>query len=381
MANLRRSPRWFLAAALAAGGYASCSAPFDPPALVNSLRVLQVEIDAGQVPINDADNDGVPDSDINGDGTINDLDNVKKGFGAYALPGELVHFEMTYADGRDQAEVDSFGPPLITWIGGCWNPPGNDYYGCYAQLGDLFEGLGTGTLPPEVGFGPAFDLTVPTDVLTAVGKPAAGPRVAIGFIFFIVCAGELRPVQQEGDTAAGSFPIGCFDASGRELGPDGFVPGYTQVYVFEDGRRNANPVINGILVDGAAPTEAVTVPLCNVSEDERRKTGCSAIDEFAECETVEIDVSVPDDVAEIDADATGADGEQLREVVWVSYYADAGDFDSPTKLVSDAQEGIQGDHGTVWVPPEVPGSYSVWAVVRDNRGGSSLIEQFVTVTE
>ncbi|NUO54500.1 MAG: hypothetical protein HOV80_37120 [Polyangiaceae bacterium] len=370
----------FLAAALAAGGYASCSAPFDPPALVNSLRVLQVQVNA-VAPTNDADGDGVADADVDGDGDIDDDDFTTQLSGAYALPGETVNFSMVYADGRDQTEVETSGPPLITWIGGCWNPPGNDYYGCYAQLGSLFEGLQTGALPPEVGFGPEFNLTVPTDVLAAVGQPDAGPRVAIGFIFFIVCAGDLRPVQQEGDTAAGSFPIGCFDSSGRELGPDGFVPGYTQVYVFEDGRRNANPVINGILVDGEAPAAQVTVPACKVSEDERRKTGCSATDEFAECETVDIDVSVPDDVAEIDAGATGAEGEELREVVWVSYYADAGDFDSPTKLVSDAQKGIQGDHGTVWVPPETPGTYSVWAIVRDNRGGSSLVEQFINVTE
>ncbi|NUO52354.1 MAG: hypothetical protein HOV80_26180, partial [Polyangiaceae bacterium] len=121
MAHLRRSPRWFLAAALAAGGYASCSAPFDPPALVNSLRVLQVQVNA-LAPNNDANGDGVADADVDGDGDIDDADYTTQLSGAYALPGETVNFNMVYADGRDQTEVETSGPPLITWIGGCWNP-------------------------------------------------------------------------------------------------------------------------------------------------------------------------------------------------------------------------------------------------------------------
>jgi hypothetical protein len=376
--------RWIGAATLAAAGYASCSAPFDPPAFVSSLRVLIVSNHATG-PVNDADNDGNGDDDVDGDGALTPADIVLGDVGSYARPGETVTFRMQYADGREVEQGQSLAPILVTWIGGCWNPPGNDYYGCYASLGERFAGLQGGSLPPEVAIGPGlteFSVTVPDDVLAAVGQPATGPRVALGFVFFIVCAGELRFVQQEGDTEAGAFPLGCFDQEGRELGPDGFVPGYTQVYVFEDGRRNGNPVVTGLSVDDAvlaADAPVPTIPLCNVTEDERRKSGCSAIDEFTECETMEFDVQIPDDIAEVDADAVGADGEQLREVVWVSYYADGGDFDSPTKLLSDAQDGIQGDHQTEWVPPDQPGLYTIWAVVRDNRGGSSIVQQLVQV--
>src|SRR5690606_28852125 len=115
MAHLRRSPRWFLAAALAAGGYASCSAPFDPPALVNSLRVLQVQVNALE-PTNDENRDGLPDNDIDGDGDKDPDDYTTQPVGAYANPGETVSFSMVYADGRDQTEVETSGPPLITWI-------------------------------------------------------------------------------------------------------------------------------------------------------------------------------------------------------------------------------------------------------------------------
>lgn len=350
--TIPRTTRWVLAAALAAGGYASCSAPFDPPAYVNSLRVLAVVIDQ-----------------------------------PYGHPGELISFNMRYHDGREVEAGLANSPTIITWIGGCWNPPGDDYYGCYESLGTLFSGLQSGQLPPEVQIGPnltQFQVTVPDDVLANVGKPPAGAKVALGFVFFMLCAGELRPVDQAGTTEAGAFPIGCFDSNGRELGADGFVPGYTQIYVFEDGRTNANPVVEALTVDGepiAPDALPPKVKRCDVSAEERRKTGCAAIDEFTECETIAFDVQVPNDVAQIDPDAFAPDGEPLHEVVWVSYFTDGGDFDSATKLVSDAVEGIQGDHGTEWVPPDVAGLYTVWAVVRDNRGGSTIVEHLIEVTE
>jgi hypothetical protein len=366
-----KSFRFLGAAAVAGLGYAACSAPFDPPDLINTLRVLIVRVDALDA---DANADGVP-------------DDAPTPAGSYARPGETVTFKMQYADGRDLDTSQSVEPILVAWIGGCWNPPGNDYYGCYESLGQLFSSLEAGEIPPEIAIGPGltdFAVTVPTDVLDAVGQPDAGPRVAQGFVFFLVCAGTLGPVQQSGDTEAGSFPIGCFDQTGRELGAEGFVPGYTQIYVFEDGRRNQNPIVTGLTLDGqalapdAAPPK---YPRCDVSEEERRKSGCAAIDEFTECQTVTFDVAVPDDIAEIDQDAIDSNGEPLREVVWVGYYTDGGQFDSATKLVSDASKGIQRQHETVWVPPEEPGLYTVWAVVRDNRGGSTIVQQLVEVTE
>ncbi|MBL9024664.1 MAG: hypothetical protein JNL21_20885 [Myxococcales bacterium] len=364
--------RWGAALALAGSAYAACSAPFDPPDYINTLRVLLVRVDTLDA---DIDADGVPDP-------------TPTPVGSYARPGETVTFKMQYADGRDFDSTQSVAPVLVAWIGGCWNPPGNDYYGCYEVLGQRLQGLQAGELPPEVAVAPGltdFSITVPTDVLDAVGEPdAGGPRVAQGFVFFLVCAGTLGPVQQSGDTEAGSFPIGCFDGSGRELGAEGFVPGYTQVFVFDDGRRNLNPVVTGLSYDDqvfAADAPPPQIQRCAVSEEERRKSGCAATDEFTECTTVTFDVAVPDDVAEIDPGALDPNGEPLREVVWVSYFTDGGQFDSATKLVSDSAKGIQRGHETAWVPPEEPGLYTVWAVVRDNRGGSTIVQQLVEVTE
>ena len=81
-------------------------------------------------------------------------------------------------------------------------------------------------------------------------------------MFFAVCAGSIEPLSAGtggGGGAAGpgrygevpGFPIGCFDASGQQLGADSFVPGYTQVYAFADGRTNHNPVVLGLAIAGA----------------------------------------------------------------------------------------------------------------------------------
>ncbi|MFO0548879.1 MAG: hypothetical protein U0271_10855 [Polyangiaceae bacterium] len=173
------------------------------------------------------------------------------------------------------------------------------------------------------------------------------------------------------------------DAEGRQLGPDAFVPGYTQVYVFEDGgRQNGNPNVAGLLFDGQTRTadETIEAGTCPISVEDRRKAGRSAPDEFAECTTLDVDVDVPDDVAGVDPDAFDTQGNQLSESVWVSYFSTGGDFQSQVKLVSDSAKG-RVTSSTVWVPPDEPGLYRIWAVVRDNRGGSTTVSNLVEVTE
>ena len=224
-------------------------------------------------------------------------------------------------------------------------------------------------------------MTFPEDALTSREPPAFGAKLATAFVFFAACAGELRPVDDAGDTEAQSFPFGCFAPDGTRLGPDAFVPGYTVLYAYEDERTNANPVVNGLLFDGEPLAEGTAgeVEVCDVTREERNKSGCAAVDEFTECTTYEIDVDVPADVAERDPDSTGVDGEPLDEVVWVNYYAEGGDFDPPLRLINDADDGYQEEHGTVWVPPDEPGRYALWAIVHDNRGGARTLTRYVDV--
>lgn len=362
----RRARTWLRSLLLAgaaslgiATGVGSCAAPFDSAGLVNSLRILSIDINRPS--------DDDPDVFVSG---------------SFAKPGDTVTFTMNFFDGRPTE--GEFTSPQIVWLGGCFNPPGNQYYGCYESLGELFASLGSGDLPPEIGFGPAFDLTLPMDILSNVPEPSSGPKVGTGYVFFMACAGQIGPVDQEGATAAGSFPVGCFAKDGSQLGPEAFVPGYTQVFVFDDARMNNNPPVEGVSWDGELLESGAIprVPFCSVSLEDRKLSGCAATDEFTECTTVEIDIDVPDDVADEDPGSPDADGNNLNEVVWVSYFATGGEFESEIKLVSDATKGIQTESRTTkWVPPIDPGLYELWAVTRDNRGGSTTIRHTIEVTD
>jgi len=346
---LRAVVALFVVLLMLGGPLASCAAPFDPPSLVNSLRIFAVVIDK-----------------------------------PFAHPGDTVSLEMAFVDARDTG--GNFTPIQIVWLGGCFNPPGLQYYGCYEPLGVLFEQLASGEIPPDgyIGVGPNFDLSLPDDIVSSLPDPEDGnTKFGLAYVFFMACAGEVRPVVQDGDTSAGFFPLGCFDAEGVELGPDGFVPGYTQIYVFDDGRENANPDVRALIFDGdkIEPEAVIQATFCPVTLEERRRAGCAALDEFTECTPVELDIDVPDDIAEIDPESKDADGDPLNEVVWVTYFASGGSFEGDTKLVSDATTGIQSERRVDWVPPDVPGFYQIWAVTRDNRGGSHIVTHLVDVRD
>ena len=376
---------WLAALALAAVGASSaagCAASFDPPSKVDTLRVLAV------IPTKKCQPDLTP--ELCAEMCPPEDLECAVGGGAYVAPGDKVEFTMDYVAPPDvsQSEVQ------ITWLGGCFNPVGDEYFGCYASLQKVFEDLAQavamGEFPADapIAQGPGLDrftLTIPQDIVSSRPVPEVGPHYGISYLFFAACAGTVRPVPPEGTGTAGSFPLGCFDAEGRRLGADSFVPGYTQIYSFADGRTNENPVATGINLDKAPIPEGLDgipeVKRCPLTEDERRVSGCGAEDPTTACTTYDIEVAAPDDVAEVDADATDVDGAALREAVWVDYYGDAGDFQSDVKLVSDPKSGYLPDNAVKWVPPDTVGPARIWAVVHDARGGASIVERYVRVVE
>ena len=330
-----------------------CQPGFDPPSKVAGLRILAVQADK-----------------------------------PYANAGESVTFEMTYTDGLDPANPRNV---QIAWIGGCFDPPGDLYYGCYAQLGKQLASASSvkpGQPPPPelegvLGLGPKFTTKLPADLVARRPAPDQGSRYGTAFVFFMACAGKLGPAPATSEGRAGSFPIACFDETGRQLGADSFVPGYTQIYAFEDERTNANPVITGITYDGNElpddVTQAPTLKACPLTDDERRIQGCSKKQAEQACQTYALRVEVPTDVAEIDPQSKSREGGELREVVWVDYYVDGGELSADVALLSEASTGYNDDHSVTWLPPDAPGVYAVWAVVHDNRGGTSVTRRFVRV--
>jgi hypothetical protein len=348
-----------------------CGGGFDPISKVDGLRVLSVAV--SREPTTD-------------DPTTS---------GSYAHPGDKVTFKMTSYDGFvDPANPDAPTRPLQKlWLGGCYDPDGDAYYGCLPQLGpvvsDAAAALATGKLPGEgdlYGVGDSFDLTLEADIVSRRPKPIVGAHYGIAYVFFAVCAGFLGPVTADSFGNAGSFPLGCFADAKRtvRLGADSFVPGYTQIYVFEDGRINADPPVKEVMFDGKpagdGPGNALSVPRCSVDDDTRTApASCSKPDPFTTCTPVNIDITAGADVADDDPEGTSQDGKPLKEVVWVDYFSDKGDFDSDVRLVNDATTGLIADHSTNWIAPQEPGLASIWAVVHDARGGVTTLQRYIKV--
>jgi hypothetical protein len=355
---MRRSLLLSLVLALLAAQ--SCAPGFDPPSVVSTLRVLAVTADK-----------------------------------PYALPGEEVTLRMTVHDGLGDAD----GHPRslqILWVAGCFDPEGDQYYLCFAQLAETFAALEGGAPPtdlvslqvasPEASGVPdahSFAFTLPEDIVSRRPVPDEGPHYGIAYVFFAACAGTLAPapLEQVGTTVP-ELPLRCLDAEGNPQGPDSFVPGYTQVYAFADGRTNANPATDGITLDGKAiPEQGDDPPVvarCPVTAAERRTGGCGTGSPTDDCTHYQIEAVVGDS-AEVDPGAFDENGNPLREVVWVSYFADAGDVEPSIKLVSDARSGYLGEHEAEWIPPAEPGLVTLWAVTRDQRGGQSVVRRFVPV--
>jgi hypothetical protein len=308
--------------------------------------------------------------------------------GSYARPGDAVTFSMSYYDGYVDPVTSEprSREPQILWLAGCYDPPGDAYYGCYQQLGEVLQNFDPAH--PDlnyVGFGPSFTTKLPADIVSRRQKPEIGPYYGIAYVFFAVCAGTIKPIPPSGSGKAGSFPLGCFDeVTGQQLGADSFVPGYTQIYAFDDDRLNQNPKVKGFTIDGEplaeGPDQAAKVARCTVSEDDRNAPpSCSKKAPADLCTTYKMDIVADDTVAELDPDSTSADGQPLKEVVWVDYFADKGDFDTEVRLVNDATTGLIEDHSTTYLPPTGSGLVTVWAVVHDARGGSTVLTRYLRV--
>lgn len=316
-------------------------------------------------------------------------------------PGEDVTFEMTYADG-----LDSTGGPRaveITWLGGCVNPPVgvDEHIGCLPQLAGALAQLAGGAAADggeneegadsprlfdrdimtaeqsgEVGKA-RFTMDLRDDILEGAQPTETGSVYSTAYVLFTVCAGQTRVATA---AAEAGFPLECVGKDGTVLGPDSFVVGYTQVYVFRDRRTNANPRIDGLTLK-LGDTEVTTVPRCVRPEVQAQGCGQTEPADPAddECTTYEIEALVQPDAAEEDVEAAGLGGPPAREAIWVDYYTDGGGFDGARRLVSDTMTGSRGGHGTTWTPPAEAGRVSLWAVVHDTRGGASVVRREVQV--
>src|SRR6188768_996638 len=180
-----------LVGALALFAGLGCGPQFDPSNEIKTLRVLGVKKDK-----------------------------------PYAQPGDAVNLQLLWHDpkGRTGAEVQR------AFIGGCVNPPGDLYYGCFAQYG---QG-GSGAALPPIGFGDTFQITIPPDIISSRRDIEPGqPRYGLYIVFFAVCAGKIELAMDTDASAAGStgLPVRCSDTdTGEPLGSEDFIVGYSSIY-------------------------------------------------------------------------------------------------------------------------------------------------------
>ncbi len=320
----RWSPRRALTALAAVLFVAGCGAEFEPSNKITSLRVLGVQKDK-----------------------------------PYAKPGEDVTLSLLWHDSSEQAPR----PVQVAWYSGCFNPPGDLYYGCFESL------AGGGS----VGLGEQHTVSLPSDIITSRPPPRDPDMVPYGlsYAFFAVCAGQLGPAP-----AGQGFPVGCFDDQGKQLGADDFVAGYTGIYAY-DAFENQNPVITGFEFNGRV-VEPDCIGVACLSNPPAPSEDCSrvaCIDSCADdgdpsCPGLTFRPLISSSVAEVDDIALASEGRSITEQMWVNYYIEEGGLKSSVRLLNDATKGWNEDYGTEYYAPKQPGDYKLWAVARDNRGGS-----------
>ena len=386
MSRILRSPFWLWGGLLCSA--LSCEPEREVASLLDSLRVMAVQKDR-----------------------------------PYARPGDSVSLQILWNDGRRNNEAPA-RDVQIAWVSGCHNPASELYALCFAQLAMLAQtatGADAGTAPPSgaplgfptplgfpklqcsstsgggcpsLGFfapapaGPSsFDFQIPAEII-AVRPPPNDPTLppwGLSYVFFAICAGEL-----ELDTSGESFPLRCRDASsGKLLGSDDFVAGYSAVYSYDEPIvLNTNPRVDGVEFGDISylPAEWGQGTLClgascvpdaeqnapALPEDPCSDPGVVCIDrcESDDCEQIPVLALVDSSQAQTDSVLAAQLGQQLSEQMWVNYYADGGEFESGTRLLSDAQRGWNEDHGAQFTAPAEPGWVNIWAISHDSRGGT-----------
>lgn len=277
----------------------------------------------------------------------------------YARPGEVVHIQSLVHDGRK----DPAAPMRVFWFPApCVDPVGFNYFGCFPFFEALFP-VGV-DLTPMLVEGREATVTIPQDALAnVVVRPGQRERFATAYVFMVACSGHVERIPRRGGQGPNAIPVACFDDGGRELGPDEFVFGYTRVFVFEE-RRNAIPTLDGVTFQGKPVDPAAGIV-----------TGrCVKDDSTDECKTVKLDVLFSDAAAEVDPDNVDQDGKVGRETIYVDWFTSVGKFTTDRKILFDGQLGRTPKSAIDFSPPRGPEKGTIWAVLHDNRGGTTWLE-------
>jgi hypothetical protein len=323
----------------------ACGNDFDPKSAITGIRVLGVKVET-----------------------------------PYAKPGTTTKLSMLLVDGSSDRVVRQ---PKVVWFHGCKNPKGDSFLQCYPdmsrRLGEAYGGKVTvidKEIPGLVTLGTDAVADVPADTLTSRPPAQQGsfPQGRL-FVFFVACGGNVT--YDPNPPNSSGLPVRCVNPQTNEdLDAQEFVYGYTPIFVF-DQLTNQNPTIEGSTFGGAPPTTKTCAEGCPVGHA-CSGTRCLPVvaqcttDKDTDCPTVDWKPLVARSSVEIDAVATKLDGEETTEELWVEYAAINGRFESGSRLVNDPKNGWRDDsEGKFMTFKSAPGEATLYAVVRDNRGGQA----------
>jgi len=323
----------------------ACGEGFDPPEEIKTLRVL----------------------------------GVQKTPTSYPSPGETVHFNLLWHDpaGRD-AKVYWVAQDVDGQLrASCTNPPG-----------DLFQACLPGFLTATPIEAAEVDLTIDPEVLSSRPVPSEGQaHYGLSYVFFVVCAGDRVEPDPTQLKEGGSIPLKCMSGD-TQIGPEGFVVGYTALYTFE-GIANQNPALTGFEVGDNALSachdadcisgEAAPEIDCASPDENPACIPACAEDGDASCPEIPLRPVVTPDLFEKDAVSKKYYMRDVEEQQWINYYVDRGSLRSGVRLLNDAQKGFNEDFGTDFFAPKEPGPVTIWAVAHDNRGGTSWTRTHVQI--
>lgn len=297
----------------------ACGTNFDPSSLVESVRILATSADK-----------------------------------PYAAPGDTVHMNVLAFDGRASKPE----PMKLYWLPtACIDPPGGNYYACYPAFAKMFKP--NVDIGGQLTAGTSFSFQMPSDVIASnQGRTSVGDPYGLAVVFTIACAGHVVFLPTPAGASPAALPFGCLDSSGAALSPDDFVFAYTLIYSFTN-RTNANPVIDAVTFGGTSVNvdAGITVGHCATSN----------------CPSTSIGTVVPPSSQETDPGDLGANGQPLKEEIYVDYYVTAGSLKDDTVILYDPQsDSLSGADS--YQAPTSAGDYLFWSVVHDNRGGTSWLQ-------
>jgi hypothetical protein len=323
--------RLVLASLVAALAFGCRGAVFDPASKVEAVRILATRADK-----------------------------------PYAKPGDTVNLEVLAFDGRR----DKPAPMKVYWVPiPCVDPPGDSYYACYPGFARLPVGVDVG---PLLTAGNTFSFTMPPDAITKHSKRSGAVDAVpngLAVVFTIACGGHVEYVPPKVGGPVNAMPLGCFDANETQLGPDDFAFAFSLVYAFTD-RQNQNPVVDALTFGGTKIDPGVGISLDHCGSAAADANG--AVNRGG-CPTTPMDVTVPDASWEDDPGSFDASGAPLKESLRVQYYTTDGKLQNDTINLFDPRSGRISPTTDDLTAPAVAGENVLWAVVRDNRGGTTWV--------